>query len=128
MSVCEIESDLEVKTYDIDVAGHVNNIVYVRWLEDLRSKILDSRYPLSGLLERDLYPVVTATQIHYKNQLKLGDKLRGTIRIESIRHGVMNLKVVFRNEDVVVATADQSCVLMNLQTGKMDGKAMGAYL
>ena len=128
MSVCEIESDLEVKTYDIDVAGHVNNIVYVRWLEDLRSKILDSRYPLSGLLERDLYPVVTATQIHYKNQLKLGDKLRGTIRIESIRHGVMNLKVVFRNEDVVVATADQSCVLMNLKTGKMDGNAMAVFL
>lgn len=128
MSICKVESDLEVKTYDIDVAGHVNNIVYVRWLEDLRSKLLDSRYPVSELLKRNLYSVVTATQIRYKNQLKLGDKPRGTIWIESIRHGVMNLKVVLRREDVIVATAEQSCVLMNLQTGKMDRDAMRAYL
>lgn len=128
MSICELESALEVKPYDIDVAGHVNNIVYVRWLEDLRSKILDSRYPLSELLKKDLYPVVTTTQIHYKNQLKLGDRPRGTIRMESIRHGVMNLEVIFRKEDDIVATAEQSCVLMNLRTGKMDGSAMAAYL
>lgn len=128
MSICEIESDLEVKTYDIDIAGHVNNIVYVRWLEDLRSKILESRYPVSELLKVNLYPVVTETRIRYKNQLKLGDMPTGTIWIESIRHGVMNLKIIFRKGDVVIATAEQSCVLMNLKTGKMDGSAMEAYL
>lgn len=35
----QTESELEVKTYDIAAAGHVNNIVYARWLEDLRNML-----------------------------------------------------------------------------------------
>ena len=31
-----VEMPLKVQGYDIDVAGIVSNIVYVRWLEDLR--------------------------------------------------------------------------------------------
>jgi len=31
-----IEVPLPVRTYDIDFAGIVSNIVYIRWLEDLR--------------------------------------------------------------------------------------------
>lgn len=124
----KIELDLEVKTYDIDIAGHVNNIVYVRWIEDLRSKLLGSCCPVDELLRRNLYPVVTRTQIRYKSQLRLGDNAKGTIQIESIKHGLMQLKIIFQREDVVVATAEQSCVLMDLQTGKMDKKAMEVYL
>jgi len=30
-----VERAIEIKTYDIDFAGIVSNIVYVRWLEDL---------------------------------------------------------------------------------------------
>ncbi len=127
MALAGFKSKIEVKTYDIDVAGHVNNIVYVRWIEDLRSRLLETRFPTSGLLERHLYSVVTDTRIRYRNQLRLGDIPEGSIWIDSIRHGVMYLKVVFRKEDMIVATAEQSCVLMNLQTGKMDGKAMEAY-
>ncbi len=123
-----IELDLEVKTYDIDIAGHVNNIVYIRWIEDLRSKLLGSCCPVDELLRRNLYPVVTTTQIRYKNQLKMGDNPKGCIRIESIKHGLMQLKVVFQRNEVVIATAEQDCVLMNLQTGEMDKKAMEVYL
>ncbi len=36
----EIELQLPVKTYDIDFAGIVSNIVYVRWFEDNSSDIL----------------------------------------------------------------------------------------
>jgi acyl-CoA thioester hydrolase len=36
----EVALDLPIKTYDIDFAGIVSNIVYIRWLEDLRLKIL----------------------------------------------------------------------------------------
>ncbi len=91
-----IESELEIKTYDIDVAGHVNNIVYVRWLEDLRSKLLSTRRPVSEMLERDFYPVVVSTQIRYRTQLTLTDKLKGVIWIESVKHGLMHLRAVFQ--------------------------------
>jgi acyl-CoA thioester hydrolase len=114
-----IESELEIKTYDIDVAGHVNNIVYIRWLEDLRCKMFASWCPVSELLERNLYPVVASTQIRYRNSLKLTDKLTGVILLESNRHGLVRLKVTFQRDEEIIATAEQNCVLMNLETGKM---------
>ncbi|HUI30319.1 MAG TPA: acyl-CoA thioesterase [Candidatus Acidoferrales bacterium] len=122
------ELEFEVSTYDIDAANHANNIVYVRWLEDLRCKLFASSCPVCDLLKRNLYPVVTFTQIRYKNPLKLTDSLKGIIWVESIAHGIMNLKYLFQRNDLVIATAEQSCVLMDLQTGKMDKKAMEIYL
>lgn len=40
----ELEIVLSVQTYDIDFAGIVSNIVYVRWLEDMRLKIMENIY------------------------------------------------------------------------------------
>ena len=37
----EVQRPLRVKPYDIDVVGVVSNIVYVRWMEDLRMAMLD---------------------------------------------------------------------------------------
>ncbi len=128
MRAVRFDSPIAVKTYDIDVAGHVNNIAYIRWIEDLRSGLLDSRFPTGELLRRHLYSVVTSTRIRYRNQLKLGEGADGSIWIDSINHGVMNLKVIFRKSGVIIATAEQSCVIMNLLTGKMDVKAMEVYV
>jgi acyl-CoA thioester hydrolase len=35
------EQPLPIRTYDIDFAGIVSNIVFIRWLEDLRLALLD---------------------------------------------------------------------------------------
>jgi len=32
----EISTPIAIRTYDIDFAGIVSNIVYLRWLEDMR--------------------------------------------------------------------------------------------
>ena len=41
-----IERPIVVRTYDIDFANIVHNIVYFRWLEDLRSEILADVLPI----------------------------------------------------------------------------------
>lgn len=128
MQAPRFDTTIDVRTYDIDVAGHVNNIAYIRWIEDLRGGLLESRFPTAELLRRNLYSVVTATSIRYRKQLRLGDKPNGSIWIDSIGHGVMSLKVIIRKPEIVIATAEQTCVLMNLLTGKMDMKAMEFYL
>ncbi len=43
----EVELTIPVRSYDIDFAGIVSNIVYIRWLEDLRSKWLDEHFSLN---------------------------------------------------------------------------------
>jgi acyl-CoA thioester hydrolase len=113
------ESVLQVKTYDIDIAGHVNNIVYIRWIEDLRAELFSQIYPLEKLLEINYYPVVISTELKYKGQLKLFDNPIGKIILENYSHGVIHLKVEITNNDSMVFTATQKCVLMNLDTQKM---------
>jgi hypothetical protein len=44
------EQPLPIRTYDIDFAGIVSNIVFIRWLEDLRLGLLDQVYPLTQAL------------------------------------------------------------------------------
>jgi len=112
--------NFEIKTYEIDVAGHVNNIVYVKWLEDLRFKLFNQILPIDRLLYLDLYPVVTSTKIAYKKQLKLSDKPLGLIWIENIQHDMMVLKYNFMKGKVICSFAEQKCVLINLKKDIMD--------
>ena len=112
--------NIEIKTYEIDIAGHVNNIVYVKWLEDLRCKLFEQILSIDNLLYWNLYPVVTSTNIVYKTQLKLSDKPLGLIWIENIQHNLMILKFDFLLENKIFAFAEQKCVLLNLKNGTMD--------
>jgi hypothetical protein len=47
---CKIQLRFQVRTYDIDYAGIVSNIVYIRWLEDLRLALLDQHVPLESFV------------------------------------------------------------------------------
>ncbi len=116
--------NFEIKTYEIDVAGHVNNIVYVKWLEDLRLKLFNQILPIDKLLSRNLYPVITSTKIVYKKQLKISDKLSGFIWIENFQHNMLMLKYNFMKGEDVCTFAEQICVLMNLKKGTMDKKIL----
>lgn len=70
----EVALDLPIKTYDIDFAGIVSNIVYIRWLEDLRLKMLESHLPIEKLMSKGYFPTVNSTQIKYQKALRLGDR------------------------------------------------------
>ncbi len=52
------EKIFDIKTYDIDIAGHVNNIVFVRWLEELRVKLFEQTLPIVDLIKENKFPVV----------------------------------------------------------------------
>lgn len=96
---------LVVNTYDIDVAGHVNNIVYIRWLEDLRNKLFSQIQPLEKLLKANYYPVVISSDVKYKKQIKLFDKPIGRIFFENYANGIYTLKAEILVDNYVVFTA-----------------------
>lgn len=107
--------NLEIKTYDIDVAGHVNNAVYVHWFEDLRTKLFNDHFNLSKLLAKNLYPVVISTEIHYKKSLKLFDKPVGVMYIESLNHGIFTLKAEIKLDGKLSASGLHKCVMFDLK-------------
>ncbi len=66
-----------VYTFDIDFAGHVNNAVYIRWLEEGRTKLLEAvGFPIAELVESGTFPVLVHTEIYYKRPLFLGESVR----------------------------------------------------
>ena len=114
-----IELKLNIKPYDIDIARHVNNIVYIKWFEQLRTKLFNNYFNLQDLLSNNLYPVVISTNITYKKSLNLFDKPLGIINLVCYNHGIITLKIEIKLEEKIAAFGEQKCVLMNLITGKM---------
>lgn len=113
------EIPFEIKNYDIDSAGHVNNIVYVRWLEDLRTEMLTSYVDMHSIVERHLHIVVASTYLEYKKPLKMLDNVLARMWIESARKTILYLQAEFLRDDQLVAKGTQKVVLFNLKTEKM---------
>ena len=118
-SLKSIEIPLKVNTYDIDIAGHVNNIVFIRWIEDLRNELFNQIYPVKKLLEIKYYPVVVSSEIKYRKQIKLFDKPIGKMFLQSYSHGLLIFNAEIINDNYIVFIATQKCVLMNLKNNKM---------
>ena len=85
MNMPRVEMDFVVKTYDVDMAQIVHNAVYIRWLEDLRTALMDKYLPLQHWMARDLMPVLLETRISYRRAIKLFDAVQG--RMEMPRFG-----------------------------------------
>ena len=69
MNQLYVKLNPQIKTYDIDIAGHVNNNVFIKWFEDLRIKLFNEHFMLPKLLSNNIYPVVVSTEIFYKKFL-----------------------------------------------------------
>ena len=107
-----------IKTYDIDFAGIVSNIVYVRWLEDLRLALLDRAYPLDRLVADGLGPVLLETHITYRDALTIHDKPEGRMTVESMGRVRWTVAAEFVTPDNgrIHATARQTGLFIRLDT------------
>lgn len=108
----EIEILLEIKTYDVDFAGVVSNIVYVRWLDDLRNALLNRHFSLQRLLDSGVLPAVAQTRIDYKAPLRLADRPKGRMWAKDVGEKYFLLEAEFVLDSQVVATAEQVAVFV----------------
>jgi len=99
---------IRIKTYDIDWVGHVNNIVYVRWLEDLRLHLLDVHFPLEALRSEGVAPIIVTTNIHYRQGIALSDhEVDASMWISKIGLAAFHLSAEFRVGEDLRCTATQ---------------------
>ncbi|MDZ4838278.1 MAG: thioesterase family protein [Candidatus Melainabacteria bacterium] len=114
----EVTKEISIGTYDIDFAGHVSNIVYLRWMEDMRLMIFDKHFPLQGFMEQGLLPVLAATSIEYRKAIRLFDKPVGHMWIQEVRPA----SVIFGGEVVldgaVTTTVTHTGVFVSATTMK----------
>ena len=113
-----VERPIEIKTYDIDYAGIVGNIVYVRWLEDLRLAMMAEVYPLAAAVADDVAPVLLETRISYERPLTLGDRVVGRIWAIAMKGARWRVGAEFRVGEAVHARAEQTGIFIRLSTRK----------
>jgi acyl-CoA thioester hydrolase len=113
-----VQLDLEVKTYDIDFAGHVSNIVYIRWLEDLRFALLETYLPLRPQMDAGYAPILTRTNIQYRRAVRLFEPVQGRMWIQSVggAKAIMAAHIVVNEE--ICADVVQEGVFADLETGR----------
>jgi acyl-CoA thioester hydrolase len=114
----EITLPIRVQTYDIDFAGHVNNAVYIRWLEDLRMEFLRVHCPLESLMEIHHAPILYSTSIEYKKPVRLFDKVMGHMWCIDLGRATFHLGAECRVDGVLYTTATQRGVLIDLKKEK----------
>jgi acyl-CoA thioester hydrolase len=110
------ERPLRVQTYDIDFAGIVSNIVFIRWLEDLRLGLMEEAYPLLRALAEDVAPILLATRITYRRPVTIADPVVGRIRVAGLSRVRWRLAAEFTVGGVVHAAAEQEGLFMRLST------------
>jgi acyl-CoA thioester hydrolase len=101
--------ELPIYTYQIDFVGHVNNAVYVQWMEIGRHKLLEAvGLPIEQIAEEGIVPILASTEITYRAPLFLGDRVRVDMWLSELRQASARIEFRFyRNGETLAASGSQ---------------------
>ncbi len=78
----EMKVRLKVRSYEIDSMGHVNNSVYVSYLEYARVEYFSAGgCPLCDMVESGIFPVLVSVNVNYKKPTFMRDELELHVKI-----------------------------------------------
>ena len=113
-----VKKECKVYGYDIDVMGIVSNIVYVRWMEDLRTKFLDKYFPLEEMLKINGAPIIAKAEIEYKYPTTIYDKIVGEAWVSGMGKSKWEMEFKFYTEKRVHCIARQYGYYFDLNRNK----------
>ena len=113
-----IRHEFRVMTYDIDFAGIVSNISYIRWLEDLRNLFAEQALSLGDALRRGIVPALMRTEIDYLAPVRFPDIVTGQMWLAEHGRSKWDLAAEFESQGTgqLVARARQTGVVVSLET------------
>lgn len=116
----KLKFELEVYTFQIDIVGHLSNIIYVEWLEIGRIKLLEAMgLPVTELTKKDIFPILVNTNITYKQPIFFGDKVTCEAWISKLNEASAIVEFRFyKNDGILAATANQKGLFIIGSTGK----------
>ena len=97
------ECEIEVKPENIDELGHVNNVVYLRWVQQVASAHWQSK-ALRVITDKYLW-VVLRHEIDYLKPAMLGDKIKAQTWVSSMEgvKSIRNVKFMANGSDLALA-------------------------
>ena len=109
---------ITVQPSDIDELGHVNNVVYVRWIQDVAAAHWDV-VAIPAMKENYRW-VVLRHEIDYRNAVFVNEKVRGTTWVGE-HHGARFerfVKLVSADDNRVLAEARTMWCMIDAKTGR----------
>lgn len=101
---------------DMDALGHVNNVVYYRYIENSRIYYMDQLKVPRG----DINTVIASSQCRYLHPIVYPDHLKIGVRIEEMRNSAIRMSYLIWSEQQkqVVAIAEAVQVMLDKATAK----------
>jgi len=86
-----------VRSYEVDSYRHLNNAVYVSWLEHARLLYLQSLgFSYDGFADRQQWLVVARTEVDFRAPLHVGDEVESRTWIEALGRSSLRFRHVLR--------------------------------
>ncbi len=111
--------DEKIYTYHIDFVGHVNNIIYIQWMENGRMRLLEAMGipPVELATEDGVVPILTETSIKYKRPFFLNNSVKVELWISKLNNASAIMQFQFLNEkNELCATGQQKGLFINRKT------------
>jgi acyl-CoA thioester hydrolase len=109
----------KIYTYHIDIVGHVNNIIYIQWMENGRMKLLEAiGLPITELTKGEgIVPILTDTTIKYKKPFFIHNTVKIECWVSELNNASAILEFRFYNEkNELCATGNQKGLFIDQKT------------
>ncbi len=115
-----LEYSPPIYPFHIDAIGHVNNLIYVEWMEIGRVLLLEAvGMPIEEISKAGFGPALVETTIRYKTPLYLGDKVFATLWLSQLRGASARIEFEFFNQlGEFAAVGVQRGVFIDLESKK----------
>ena len=113
-----LEKEITVSKNDLDDLNHVNNVIYIHWVQEIAKEHWKSL--VSNEIIKNYYGVVLEHQIKYLNPALLNDKIMIKTYIEKTE-GIRSNRIVEiynRNNDKLLVKSKTIWCLINAKTNK----------
>ncbi|MCM1028819.1 MAG: acyl-CoA thioesterase [Pseudoflavonifractor sp.] len=127
------EMEMDVRDYEVDSQGIVNNAIYLHYLEHSRHMFCErAGTSFRALQERGIDPVLRRVEIEYLTPLRLGDRFVSRLRLARRGARFVFHQELFRLPDkAAVAVADATIVCLEngrLTRGEVLAEAFADYI
>jgi acyl-CoA thioester hydrolase len=105
---------------DMDSLGHVNNVVFFRWIESSRIDLLDHAGLFKIASTTGVGPILARVACDFRRQVHFPDTIDVGCRVERIGRSSIELRhrMVSHQQKEVVAEGQATIVVFDYQAGK----------
>ena len=109
---------------DMDAFGHVNNVMYYRYIESARIAYFD----LLNVFDQDVVTVVASSQCKYLKPVFYPDVLHIAARVEEIRNSAIRMHYILYSTQQQAVVADGEAVIVFVDKLEMKKTSIPEHL